>query len=337
MLRQLERLTHPITVTGPAAQALAVYAEPATADQQIPTHLRPAGGSDLEGVACVDDAARAVGLYCDLWNRRKDMAARTAATRALRFLAHMQEADGRFVNFVFDWSGLKNRAGTTSAPGGGAWQVRALYALAWGVATFGDAEWGERFDLAVRWVDADLPHTDVLAVAVLAALKHWQATGAQTSADRARDWATAVASVRDGDILLNGAGGQPVHLWGHLQEAALADAGRLLGIPALLTAARASADALLVPAAYRFAAARELLPFDVSSTLAGLTAVHRAAPDPRYQAAIVRARSWFSGMNTAGLPVYNRNLGLVYDGIDEGRLSRNSGAESNIEGALALL
>jgi hypothetical protein len=28
---------------------------------------------------------------------------------------------------------------------------------------------------------------------------------------------------------------------------------------------------------------------------------------------------------------------MVYDGIDHGQVSRNSGAESNIEGALALL
>jgi hypothetical protein len=35
--------------------------------------------------------------------------------------------------------------------------------------------------------------------------------------------------------------------------------------------------------------------------------------------------------------VYDRRRGVVYDGIDDGRLSRNSGAEANIEGALALL
>ena len=35
--------------------------------------------------------------------------------------------------------------------------------------------------------------------------------------------------------------------------------------------------------------------------------------------------------------MYDRRRGLVYDGVDEGRVSRNSGAESNIEGALVLL
>jgi hypothetical protein len=45
----------------------------------------------------------------------------------------------------------------------------------------------------------------------------------------------------------------------------------------------------------------------------------------------------FSGRNTAGRPVYDTRRGLVYDGIDHGTVNRNSGAESNIEGALALL
>jgi hypothetical protein len=35
--------------------------------------------------------------------------------------------------------------------------------------------------------------------------------------------------------------------------------------------------------------------------------------------------------------VYDARRGMVFDGIDHGVVSQNSGAESNIEGALALL
>ncbi|MGI9146457.1 MAG: hypothetical protein ACR2IK_07940, partial [Chloroflexota bacterium] len=59
--------------------------------------------------------------------------------------------------------------------------------------------------------------------------------------------------------------------------------------------------------------------------------------DEQYAAAAARGRMWFHGRNTARHPVYDRHKGLVYDGIDDCRVSRNSGAESNIEGALALL
>ena len=80
-----------------------------------------------------------------------------------------------------------------------------------------------------------------------------------------------------------------------------------------------------------------VLPFDVSCAVAGLAAVARATSDARYATAAANGRQWFHGRNTAQQPVYNRRWGLVYDGIDNGHVSRNSGAESTIEGALALL
>lgn len=97
---------------------------------------------------------------------------RAAAYALLRFLAHMQEPDGRFSNFIFDWTGQRNRSGSTSQPGGGPWQARATHALACAVTTFGDEEWDARFKLAVSWLDAPTPYLDVRAVAVLAALEH---------------------------------------------------------------------------------------------------------------------------------------------------------------------
>jgi hypothetical protein len=99
--------------------------------------------------------------------------------------------------------------------------------------------------------------------------------------------------------------------------AALAETGSALGQPELVECARASADALLLPT--------------VESGGGPSTS------DEQYAAAATRGRTWFYGPNTAGRPVYDARRGLVYDGIDNGTVSRNSGAESNIEGALALL
>jgi hypothetical protein len=171
----------------------------------------------------------------------------------------------------------------------------------------------------------------------LALLEHWRATGALDSADRAVAWSHEIASHSSGSSLLNAAGVQPIHLWGHLQEAALAETGSLLGQQELVECARASAEALLLPAVESGFDFDRVLPFDVSCTVAGLAAVARATSDERYAAAAARGRQWFHGRNTAGQPVYDPRRGMVYDGIDHGVVSRNSGAESNIEGALALL
>ncbi len=285
----------------------------------------------------MDDAARAVVMYCTLWRQHRIASARSAADGLLRFLAHMQDDDGRMTNFIVDWDGHPNTTGSTSYPGGPQWQARALHAFACASAAFGGDEWNERFERALPWVDEASPYLDVRAVAVLAVLQHWQATRSDASAQRAIAWCDEIASQRRGDRLLNAAGVEEVHLWGHLQEAALADAGRLLDRPSLVECAVASAEALLLPAAERGFDFNPVLPFDVSCATLGLQAVARATGDRRYVEGAARARMWFLGRNAARKPVYDRQRGLVYDGIDGGRVSRNSGAESNVEGALAML
>ena len=133
VIRQLHRLTHAVPAAGAGASALAVYAE--ACDGAFAQ--RAAAEQGFEGVACVDDAARAVVLYCQIWRRHRQPWARAAASALLRFVGFMQEPDGRFANFILDWGGEKNLTGPSSRPAGWAWQARAMHALACGVATFG--------------------------------------------------------------------------------------------------------------------------------------------------------------------------------------------------------
>jgi len=123
MLRQLRRLTRPVPAAGPAACALGVYADAADG-------LVGARESGEEGVACVDDASRALVLFADLWTATGDPELRSWATGLLDFLLYLQRPDGRFVNFIHDWSGAPNEHGQTSVPGGAFWQARALSGLA---------------------------------------------------------------------------------------------------------------------------------------------------------------------------------------------------------------
>jgi len=337
VLRQIERLTRTVSRAGSEARAIAVYAEPAEPDCADVLVARSANETGFEGVACVDDAARAVVLYCHLWHEQHLERTREDAHALLRFLSYMQEPDGRFSNFILDWTGQRNRSGSTSSPGGGPWHARATHALACAVSTFGEPEWEERFQRAVQWLDAPTPYLDVRSIGVLGALTHWQATGSSTSAERAIAWSAEIASQSNNGRLLNAAGTMPIHLWGHLQERALAEVGTAFGRPDLVDSARTSAERLLMPAvdgAFGFSPA---LPFDVSCTILGLAAVARATGERRYATAAERGRAWFRGRNTAGQAVYDVHHQRVFDGIDKGRVSQNSGAESNIEAALALL
>ena len=119
---------------GPEAAALAVYA---TAIHHA-HRVRAASDAGFEGVACVDDAARAAILYCRIWKRRRLGWARDSARAMLAFVQYMQEPDGSFLNFVTDWEGEKNRTGRTSVAGATPWTARALHALATGFSCLED-------------------------------------------------------------------------------------------------------------------------------------------------------------------------------------------------------
>jgi len=123
VLRQLHRLTRSVPAAGTSARALAVYAD-------ATDRLVPARQSGEEGVACVDDAARGLVLLADLWAVTGDPALRRWADGLLDFILYLQRPDGRFVNFIHDWSGVLNEGGRTSVPGGAFWQARALSGLA---------------------------------------------------------------------------------------------------------------------------------------------------------------------------------------------------------------
>jgi hypothetical protein len=334
---QLERLTGSVDLVGSTARAIAVYAEAASAESGPPDRLRAAHEQGFEGVACVDDAARAVVLYCALWRRHPRPAFRSAALGLAQFVAYMQDDDGRFANFILDWSGTRNLTGSSSRPGGPAWQARALHALASVIATFGGHAWDVYFQRGVRWLDDPLPYLDVRAVGVLGTVQHWLATGEPKSAERAVAWSTEIARASVDDRLLDAHDDATTHLWGHLQEYALCEAGIAFNKPEFIEAARRSAEAVLLPVLDWCLTAEHVLPFDMSCTVLGLAAVGRATGSGRYGRAAQQARAWFAGRNAAGEPVYDRSLGIVYDGVDEGRVSRNSGAESNIEGGLALV
>ena len=141
-----------------------------------------------------------------------------------------------------------------------------------------------------------------------------------------------------GDVLKNNDEevGQP-HLWAHIQEGVLAWSASVLDEPDLLDVATRSVEALVVPAVDSEFAATSTSPYDVASCIYSLDRLHEATGQPRWAALAADARAWFDGRNAASAPVYDRLRGRVADGIDQGRISKNSGAESNIVAAEALL
>ena len=331
MLRQLARLTQPLPAAGPDALAVAVYAD-------ATDRLVVARESGFEGVACVDDAARVLEVLCDVWARTRQTWSAEWAHGLLDFILWMQEEDGRWLNFVEDWDGSKNRHGITSVTGENFWHARALVGVSHAWLTFGDARAEEAMHRGLDHAVTKPAPPDVRALHIFVARRLIADAGVHTLVPAIRHWVGELADQRNGDVLKNAEleTGTP-HLWAHVQEGVLASSATLLEDPALLGVAVRSAEALLVPVVEDAFPASGTTPYDVASCIYSLDRLFEATGDERWEVLAMKARAWFDGRNPAGLPVYDRRRGRVADGVDEKRLSENSGAESNVVAAEALL
>ncbi len=331
MLRQLARLTRPLPAAGPGALAVAVYAD--GNDETV-----AARESGFEGVACVDDAARLLGLLCRVWQRTHSQSIERWARGLMGFVLWMQEPDGRWVNFVYGWDGRRNAGGLTSSVGPNFWHARALCGLSRAWLAFGDEGAGDAVRRGLEHLASTQAPPDVRALHVEVCLRLMKHAGGAELTPSVRRWAREIADREEDGVLMNNPDerGAP-HLWAHVQEGVLADAGAALGEPALIEAARRSAAAYLEPAALGGFGGPSVTPYDVSSVVFGLDRLAVATGDGRWDRAAAAARSWFGRSDSAGTPVYDRTRGRVADGVDDGRVSANSGAEANIEAAGALL
>jgi hypothetical protein len=331
VLRQLARLTIPVESAGDRACAIAVYADAGH-------RTLPAAERGYEGVACVDDAARALILFTDVWSATGLPRMREWAIGMLDFLLYMQLEDGRFVNFVSDRSGQRNELGVTSFAGGGFWHARGVRALARSVVALRDARARVALERGIDHVRAarDVP-SDVRSIHVLTALELLRAGELPALREDLPIWCEEIAACRRGGVLFDNPDQQGPHLWAHQQEGVLAEAGRFLGRDDLIAVARESALSYLAPLIDSGFDDATVQPYGVASALYSMERLRAITGEPRFDELWRRARGWFDGRNPARRAVYERDQGRVYDGIDDGELNLHSGAESNVVGGQALL
>jgi len=88
-----------------------------------------------EGIACVDDVARAAVVYLRHFEITDDSISLKRARKLLDFCLFMQAEDGQFYNFIYaDYS--INREGDTSFKSFGWWAARGVWALGEGYRVF---------------------------------------------------------------------------------------------------------------------------------------------------------------------------------------------------------
>ncbi len=126
-LAHLNFLTEPVQINGQDMAIVHIYSESPKYDWV------DASG---EGIAALDDVARAALVYLAYFEHTKDSLALEQARRLLNFTVYMQAEDGEYYNFVLDRAGTINRDGLTSYKSWGWWAARGQWALAAGYRVF---------------------------------------------------------------------------------------------------------------------------------------------------------------------------------------------------------
>uniref|UniRef100_A0A7C1J9J7 Carbohydrate-binding domain-containing protein n=1 Tax=Caldilinea aerophila TaxID=133453 RepID=A0A7C1J9J7_9CHLR len=233
-----------------------------------------------EGIACVDDVARAALVYLLYYQRTGDAEALELARAALNFVLFMQAEDGEYYNFVLDRDGTINREGPTSFKSWSWWAARAQWALASAIPVFQtlDPDYAARLEAAYLRGEAALADTigpvgaynqlhdvsvpawligngsDLSALAVIGLATYYETNPNSRTRHLMTNLANGIVNYRLGDSRRYPFGAFPStttstalwHAWGSHQVHALALAGRLLGRQDWIQSARAAADGFYV-------------------------------------------------------------------------------------------
>lgn len=236
-------------------------------------------GDDDEGIACVDDAARAAVVYLRHFELTGSAASRRTAVKLLRFVRHQQAPTGLFYNFVWDRALTPNTDFRTSvATDVSWWTARAVWALGMGARVLATADPAEAAAslAAVRRVE---PHLDALLTRygemapeagrpfpqwliartgadatselLLGLIETERAAPTEPGMQRARKFAEGIGMLRFGSLAAAPWGGHASwsggwHGWGNSQTMALATGAstRVLE-PSALASAAAEAETLV--------------------------------------------------------------------------------------------
>lgn len=340
MLAYLESLTFDFEREGTRVSCVLVYAEP-DPDELDVYRLVVAADSGHEGIACVDDTARAALLALALHERSGSSRALALATRWLTFLAYMQYPDGEFANFIRNGAGVRNASGPTSIKGGAWWTVRALWALARAYRVTGRRQFLTQYQRCL-FVPPD--DCKIRAVVALAEMELYEAKPTGALAESILEHCEFIVdSARDG-YFRDQPESATVSLWGYHQLHAVARAARVVDAPYLLTACRKTVSTLVEPDvragfwhSYPSRVKDGVCAYDVAPLVQGLAEMYRATNAARYRDMALRAAAWFYGRNDAGVAMYDPAAGRCRDGISGGVASLNCGAESAIEAGFAEL
>ncbi|MBI3004033.1 MAG: hypothetical protein HYY49_01295 [Ignavibacteriales bacterium] len=294
-----------------------------------------------EGIACVDDAARAAVVYLRHFEFTADQTSLARAKSVLKFILRMQADDGTFYNFILTDHSI-NRTGETSRNSFGWWTGRAIWSLGLGhrVLQKVDPTFAEHLQNALL---KTFRHIDTLLTSYGQTKRH--------GGFESPRWLL----YEEGDLGvfpygLHRSWRTMWHMWGNSQTLALARAGKLLKNAAFVQSAEREARSfyarLLIKgfmkeldvAAPEKKVTYEQIAYGVRPMALGLIRLYEATQKDEYLKMAGLAASWLFGNNVLRQQMYDPATGRCFDGISDSiTVNMNSGAESTIEALYAVL
>jgi multiple sugar transport system substrate-binding protein len=322
----------------------------------------------FEGIASVDDAARATVIYLRDYEITGDARSHDEAVGLLAFITAMEQGDGEFVNFI-DSAGRPNLKAPSSRKSMSYWAARSIWAL-------GEAErvLGPKDSTALKAIRPVLERalvrmareveagrllgesTTATAEALLGVLSAQQAEHSTARLSLGKRTADLIAARSAGTMSSPPWGAHtdgpaaPWHAWGSRSVEALASTQNALGESEYGAAARKEADGLWGRFLLAGHIPSEVAPdgtatwypqisYGIGSIVDGYLALAEITNDPRYAVFAGLTAAWFLGANPERLSMYDEKTGRTFDGIDGPtplKLNRNAGAESTVEALLTL-
>jgi multiple sugar transport system substrate-binding protein len=362
-LDHLRHLGLNAVVRGRPVRAVSLYAE--APDYRL---VGSPARDGFEGIASVDDAARAAVIYLRDYEMTGDARSHDEALGLLAFITAMEQGDGEFVNFI-DSAGRLNRNAPSSRKSMSYWAARSIWALGEAVRVLGPkdsttlATMRPTLDRALARMSREIDSghligesTTATSEALLGVLALQKTGRSPANASLGQRTADLIAAKSAGTMTIAPWGAHvdgpaaPWHAWGSRSVEALATAQSTLGRVEYGASAKKEADGLWgrfllagqIPSTVASDGTATWYPqisYGIGSIVDGYLALSEISSDPRYAVFAGLIAGWFLGANPNRLTIYDEKTGRTFDGIDGPtplKVNRNSGAESTVEALLAL-
>lgn len=325
ILQHLENLADYFTnKTNEKIPYINIYSRP-SGNKYVPVYAKN------EGKACVDDVSRAIVLAFEIYEFTKDPKALDIGLNWVKFLDYMTDDKGHIFNFI-DINNNRVNNTKSSFPGGAWWTSRAKHTYSKAYKITKDRAYLKKyFNLTIK----ENFDTDIDAMLFIAGFEIKD----RENKTHLRNLADKICStISPSGYLIHNIKDRETHMWGYHQLEAMIKAFCLFKEKKYLDVFDKSIEQIARDEvknnfyySYPSRTKEGLCAYCISPICKGLFEAYENTRNKKYKTLFMKCSEWFNKTNDFGEIIYNKSTGTCRDGIKNGKLSNNCGAESSIE------